>query len=327
MSLSHQKCSSNNKVITDSNNTNKTVIKVEQEERQCGTYDVIVTDYIIPRRNKFKFNKVAISREEQGQVSYIEEKDQSTDMEGTDQQTLETQDHSSCLKESNQSATLEDQDQCSLIVAQELSTTVEAQEQHTSVETHGQCTLMEVQEQSTSVQAQGQCTITQDECTNGEEPGMCTVMNNQHQCGNEKTDVDMEIMPEQEATVVVDTPHSSKSRGTAKLLPHVEAISEKSNECKVCGKSFTRSAYLKQHLLMHTGEKTYKCKVCEKSFTQSEHLKDHERIHTGEKPYKCKVCGKSFTHSATWKNHESLHTGEKPTHARCVKSPLLKVLI
>ena len=156
--LSHQKCRSNYKAITDFNNTKKTMIKVKQEERQCGTNDdVIITDYIIPRRNKFKLE---ISREGQGQVSHIEEKDQSTDMEGTDQQTLETRDHIRLLKESNQSATLEDQDQCTLIEAQELSTKVEAQEQRTSVETHEQCILMEAQEQSTSVQAQEQCAIT-----------------------------------------------------------------------------------------------------------------------------------------------------------------------
>ena len=62
------------------------MIKFEQQERQCGANDdVIITDFLIPRKRKFK---AEVSREEQSKISYIEENDQSTTMGETDQQTL-----------------------------------------------------------------------------------------------------------------------------------------------------------------------------------------------------------------------------------------------
>ena len=67
--LGQQECRSNDKVITDFSNTKKTMIKLEQQERQCdANNDVIITDCIIPRKRKFK---VEISREEQSKISYI----------------------------------------------------------------------------------------------------------------------------------------------------------------------------------------------------------------------------------------------------------------
>ena len=102
--LGHQECRSNDKVITDSRNTKRTMIKVEQQERPCDAIDdVIITDCIIPRKRKFK---VENSREAQSKESYIEE---------TDKQTLETQDHSSVLKEPHLYTTLEDQDPYALL--------------------------------------------------------------------------------------------------------------------------------------------------------------------------------------------------------------------
>ncbi|XP_077186791.1 uncharacterized protein LOC143834088 [Paroedura picta] len=87
---------------------------------------------------------------------------------------------------------------------------------------------------------------------------------------------------------------------------------EKSFECSVCRKGFSRSGNLKNHQRTHNGEKPFECSLCGKRLSRSDHLQHHQRIHTGEKPFECSVCGKRFSSNGSLQNHQGTHNGEKP---------------
>ena len=100
------------------------------------------------------------------------------------------------------------------------------------------------------------------------------------------------------------------------LKDHIKSVHEKT-PCVECGK-LIGATKMKLHLQGHApdSEKKYKCEVCGKGFTETQRLQDHMNIHTGEKPYKCKYCTNRFASRGNQRMHERGHEGYRRNHSK-----------
>jgi len=80
--------------------------------------------------------------------------------------------------------------------------------------------------------------------------------------------------------------------------------------CKVCNKTFKRSADLDHHTKLHMGSMDWSCEKCGKAFPVKKALKNHMKIHLteAEKPHVCHVCGNRFTRKGFLINHLTTHS-------------------
>ncbi|XP_017057672.1 testis-specific zinc finger protein topi [Drosophila ficusphila] len=116
-----------------------------------------------------------------------------------------------------------------------------------------------------------------------------------------------EILPHNEEKHLNKKKREKETRntGTGRLRQYL---------CDICGKSYTQSSHLWQHLRFHQGVKPFVCQEenCDRKFTIRPDLNDHIRkCHTGERPYLCLVCGKRFLTGSVFYQHRLIHRGER----------------
>ncbi|XP_055592455.1 testis-specific zinc finger protein topi-like isoform X1 [Uranotaenia lowii] len=105
--------------------------------------------------------------------------------------------------------------------------------------------------------------------------------------------------------------NTDKSKSTASDSP---CSSTRPYLCELCGKTYTQSSHLWQHLRFHNGIRPFTCPEvgCNRSFTIRPDLKDHIRkCHTGERPYHCTQCDKRFLTGSVYYQHRLIHRGER----------------
>jgi len=100
-------------------------------------------------------------------------------------------------------------------------------------------------------------------------------------------------------------------RRRRKKLARTSTADKCSVECKECGQTFAKKAYLTYHMRTHAKVKPYRCHVCDKNFCKNSVLVRHMKIHTERKPYQCAVCLRCFRRNDELMRHAKIHSEEK----------------
>ncbi|CAG4969584.1 unnamed protein product [Colias eurytheme] len=104
------------------------------------------------------------------------------------------------------------------------------------------------------------------------------------------------------------------------LVNHIEFDHLKSRKysCDKCSKVFKYKNGLKRHMLsVHENVRPPRNKICDqcgRGFTSTSILKNHIRTHTGERPLHCPLCPATFAHSgALYTHNKLLHQPKRKT--------------
>nr|XP_012216878.1 PREDICTED: zinc finger protein 615-like [Linepithema humile] len=96
------------------------------------------------------------------------------------------------------------------------------------------------------------------------------------------------------------------------LITHIKNKhgGEKRYKCAQCGKGFSGTKSLYNHILLHTGRKPYSCEYCDMSFRRKDSRDLHRRKHTNEQPFQCQDCDQSFSTYNNRSKHRKKEHGE-----------------
>ncbi|XP_045598837.1 zinc finger protein 90 [Procambarus clarkii] len=110
------------------------------------------------------------------------------------------------------------------------------------------------------------------------------------------------------------------------LQSHMVWHSKLKYKCPICGKGFTESKYLKQHVCARLRKKCKICLKCNESFCGNFTLKNHTVICKEiNKFINCLYCNKEFSSDSNLKRHMKIHTREKSIRCFICKNTFIRL--